>query len=148
MPGKEKGCRLRSRGTKDQLLIDKEVIKNCKRRKSNLNMASIEFRKSYEMVLHSWMIKSLELAGAAKNVVNLLKKPVKNWKTNLICSNTELGAVDINRGIFQGDSLSPLLIALFLLTLALVLRKIKQDTAIVKKRAKKRYRKEQGKEKE
>ena len=100
------------------------------------------------MVLHSWMIKSLELAGVAKNVVNLLKKPVKNWKTNLICSNTELGAVDINRGIFQGDSLSPLLIALFLLTLALVLRKIKQDTAIVKKRAKKRYRKEQGKEKE
>ena len=148
MPGKEKGCRLRSRGTKDQLLIDKEVIKNCKRRKSNLNMAWIEFRKSYEMVLHSWMIKSLELAGVAKNVVNLLKKPVKNWKTNLICSNTELGAVDINRGIFQGDSLSPLLIALFLLTLALVLRKIKQDTAIVKKRAKKRYRKEQGKEKE
>ena len=88
-------------------------------------MASIEFRKSYEMVLHSWMIKSLELAGAAKNVVNLLKRPVKNWKTSLICSNTELGAVDINRGIFQGDSLPPLLIVLSLLTLALVLRKIK-----------------------
>ena len=83
MPGKEKGCRLRSRGTKDQLLIDKEVIKNCKRRKSNLNMASIEFRKSYEMVLHSWMIKSLELAGAAKNVVNLLKKPREKLENKL-----------------------------------------------------------------
>ena len=99
-------------------------------------MAWIEFRKSYEMVLHSWMIKSLELAGAAKNVVNLLKKPVKNWKTNLICSNTELGAVDINRGIFQGDSLSPLLIALSLLILALVLRKIKQGYSYSKEKSK------------
>ena len=99
-------------------------------------MAWIEFRKSYEMVLHSWMIKSLELAGAAKNVVNLLKKPVKNWKTNLICSNTELGAVDINCGIFQGDSLSPLLIALSLLTLALVLRKIKQGYSYSKEKSK------------
>ena len=34
----QKGCRHASRGTKDQLLIDKAVIKNCKRRKTNLNI--------------------------------------------------------------------------------------------------------------
>ena len=36
------------------------------------------------MVFHSWMIKSRELVGAAKNFVNLLKETMKNWK---ICSN-------------------------------------------------------------
>ena len=55
------------------------------------------------------MIKSLELVGGAKNIVNLLKGTMKNWKINLICSNADLGPVKINRGIFQGDSLSPLL---------------------------------------
>ena len=38
LPKEQKACRHRSRGTKDQLLINKAVIKNCKRRKTNLNM--------------------------------------------------------------------------------------------------------------
>ena len=122
----QKGCRRRSRGTKDQLLIDNGVIKNSKRRRTNLNMAWIGFRKAYDMVPHSWMIRSLELVGAAKNTVNLLKETMKNWKTNLICSNTELRAMKINRGIFQGDSLSPLLFVVSLRSLTLVLRKMKQ----------------------
>ena len=122
----QKGCRRTSRGTKDQLLIDKAVIKNSKRRRNNLNMAWIGFRKAYDMVPHSWMIRSLELVGAAKNTVNLLKETMKNWKTNLICSNTELRAMKINRGIFQGDSLSPLLFVVSLRSLTLVLRKMKQ----------------------
>ena len=56
-------------------------------------MAWNDFRKAYNMVPHSWMIKSLELVGAAKNSVNLLKETMKNWKTNLICSNKDLGEV-------------------------------------------------------
>ena len=33
LPDEQKGCRRNSRGTKDQLLIDNMVIRNCKRRK-------------------------------------------------------------------------------------------------------------------
>ena len=73
LPEEQKGYKQISRGTKDQLFIDKAIIKNCKRRKTNLNMTWIDFRKAYDMVPHSWMIKSLELVGAAKNIVNLLK---------------------------------------------------------------------------
>ena len=39
LPEKQKGCRRGSRGTKDQLLIDKTVLKDCKKRHSNLSMA-------------------------------------------------------------------------------------------------------------
>ena len=136
MPEKQKGCRRTSRGTKDQLLIDKAVIKNCKRRKTNLNMAWIYFRKAYDMVLHSRMIKSLELVGAAKNIVNLLKETMKNWKTNLICSNAALGAKKITRDIFQGDSLSSLLFVVSLLPLTVVLRKMKQGYSFGKGKSK------------
>ena len=39
--------------------------------------------------------------------------------------NSELGEVDIKRGIFQGDFLSPLLFVLALVPLSLILRKAK-----------------------
>ena len=89
-------------------------------------MAWTDFRKAYDMVTHSWTIKSFELVGAAKNIENLLNETMKNWKTNLICSHTDLGAVKINRRLFQGDSFSPLLFAVSFLPLTLVLRKTKQ----------------------
>ena len=44
----KKGWRHASRDTKDQLLIDKAVIRNCKRRNTNLNIAWVNFRKDYE----------------------------------------------------------------------------------------------------
>ena len=78
------------------------------------------------MVPHSWMIKLLELVGTAKNIVNLLKETMKNWKTNLICSNANLGALRVNCGIFQSDSLSPLLFLVSLLLFTLVLCQVKQ----------------------
>ena len=39
LPEEQKGCRGRSRGTKDQLLINKAIIKDCKKRRTNLAMA-------------------------------------------------------------------------------------------------------------
>ena len=47
----------------------------------------------------------------------------------LTSGRTELGQVDIRRGMFQGDSLSPLLLIVVILPLILVLRKIILDTA-------------------
>ena len=69
----QKGFLHAPRGTKDQLLIEKAVIRNCKRRKTNLNMAWVDFRKAYDMAAHVWMIKALKLIGAASNVIALLK---------------------------------------------------------------------------
>ena len=44
----QKSCRQRSRAIKDQLLKDKAVSKNWKRRKTDLNMAWINFRMVYD----------------------------------------------------------------------------------------------------
>ena len=35
----QKGCRKGSRGSKDQLLVDKAILKNCRRRLTNLSLA-------------------------------------------------------------------------------------------------------------
>ena len=46
----QKGCKSNSRGTKDQLLLDKAVLRDCKRRITNLAMARIDYRKAYDMI--------------------------------------------------------------------------------------------------
>ena len=61
LPVEQKGCRKKSRGTKDQLLIDKTILRDCKKRYTNPRMTWIDFRKEYDMVPHSWTLESLEL---------------------------------------------------------------------------------------
>ena len=46
LPEEQKGCRRKTRGTKDQLLIDKAVLKDSKRRHTNLAMAWVDYRKA------------------------------------------------------------------------------------------------------
>ena len=43
LPEEQKGCRRKSRGTKDQLLIDKAILKDCRKRRTNLAMAWINY---------------------------------------------------------------------------------------------------------
>ena len=125
LPSKQKGCKRKSRGTKDQLLIDKTVMKDCKKRHTNLGMAWIDYRKAYDMIPHSWILESLEMVNVADNVIEMLKRSMNNWNVNLTSSGDFLGNVNIKRGIFQGDSLSPLLFVVCMIPLSRILRKVK-----------------------
>ena len=111
-----------SRDTKDQLLIDNDVIRNCNRRKTNLKMTWVDFRKAYGMVPRMSMIKALKLIDAAPNVIALLKSTLIDRKTELILGHISVGEVNINKDTFQGDSLSLLLFIISLVALTLVLR--------------------------
>ena len=57
---------------------------------------------------------------------------MKQWNTELTASNQRLGNVKIRRGIFQGDSLSPLLFVLVMIPLTLVLRQTKASYELKK----------------
>ena len=125
LPWEQKGCRKGSRGTKDQLLIDKMIVKNCRRRLTSLGVAWIDYRKAYDMVPHSWIEKSMEMFGVAINMRRFISGNMKQWNTELMSGDQRLGNVRIRRGIFQGDSLSPLLFVLAMIPLTLMLRKTK-----------------------
>ena len=58
-------------------------------------------------------------------MITVISNSMVNWKTVLTSEGTDLGQVEIRRGIFQGDSLSPLLFVLIMLPLTLVLRKMR-----------------------
>jgi hypothetical protein len=54
MPKEQRGCSSRSKGCKDQLLISKAILQECKSRKKNLHMAWIDYQKAFDRVSHSW----------------------------------------------------------------------------------------------
>ena len=50
---------------------------------------------------------------------------MEKWKVMLCSGNSELAKVEIKRGIFLGDALSPLVFVFALIPLSLILRKAK-----------------------
>ena len=115
------------------LLIIETVIRNYKRRKTNLFISWVDFRKAYDLVPHSWILESLRITGAADNMVRFLGNSMKNWKTQLAANGADLGTVRIRRGIFQGDSLSPLLFVTSMIPVTIILRSLKQGYSLDKK---------------
>jgi len=63
MPKEQKGYCRGSKGYKDQLLISKAVLQECKSRKKNKCMAWIDCQKAFDSEPHSLIIKSLQLIG-------------------------------------------------------------------------------------
>ena len=113
LPKEQKGCKRNSRRTKDQLLLDKAVLRDCKRISTNLAMAWIDRRKSYDMIPHSWISECCEVFGVAENTKNLLVNSMNRWKLELTSKRVSLGNVAIRRVIFQSDSLSLLLFVMY-----------------------------------
>ena len=58
-------------------------------------------------------------------MVSLLQNSMNTWRTDLTSGKSVFEEVRIKRGIFQGDSLSPLLFVLALIPLTLILRDVK-----------------------
>ena len=124
LPDEQKGCRKDSRGTKDQLLIDKAILRNSRRTCKGLAIGWIDYKKAYDMVPHSWLKEVAEMFGMAENIKTLLFDSMNRWKTVLTANNEVIGEVEIKRGIFQGDTLSPLLFIMVLIPLSMVLKEM------------------------
>ena len=76
------------------------------------------------MFRHSWIKECMQMFGIAENVRNLLENSMEQWKSLLTSNGEDLGEVDVKIGIFQGDSLSPLLFVLCMVPLSLIRRKV------------------------
>ena len=124
LPEQQKGCREGYRGTNDLLYIDTAVIKEVKSRNKNLAMAWIDYKRVYDMVPHSGIKECLNLFGVAENIKRLLLNSMEKWKVMMCSGISELGEVEIKRGVSQEDSFSPLVFVLALTPLSLILRKV------------------------
>ena len=73
-------------------------------------MAWIDYKKAYDMV-------------PPDEVIHFIKKTMKTWRVKLTAGWKSLAEVNIQRGIFQEDALSPLLFVITMMLLNYFLRK-------------------------
>ena len=122
-PEEQKGCRKGKRGTHDLLYIDQYILKEVKNKQKNIAMAWIDYRKAYDMVPHTWILECLKMYKISNNIINFIEKAMENWRVQLKAGKQSLAEVKIQRGIFQGDSLSPLLFIIAMMPLNHILKK-------------------------
>ena len=124
MTPEQRGGKKDCYGCKDQLMISNAILENCKRKKKkNLSTAWIDYKKASDSVPHSWILACLRMY----KMTTFIEVSMRQWKTNIVLvyesGVLETGLISIKRGIFQGDSLSPLLFTMSLNPLCRELQK-------------------------
>ena len=113
-------------GTLEQLLINKNIMKEVRKMRRNLITVWLDYRKAFDSIPHSWLIKSLKLAKIPNNIISAIKNLAESWYTIVhLNDNNETIVSDlikIIKGIYQGDSLSVMLFVLALNPLSHLLR--------------------------
>ena len=127
LPDEQKYCKRGTYGTKDQPVIDLAAMTDSKRCRPILVMSWVDYKKVYDMVPHDWIERCLELFGIHESVRRRMTVSMAQWKVGLWNGANNLGSAAIQRGIFHGDSLSPLLFVICLVPITMVLRN--PDTA-------------------
>ena len=79
--------------------------------------------KAYDMVPEIWILHYLQMNKMPDEVIQFIEKTMETWRVELTAEGKSLAEVKIQRGIFQGDALSPLLFVIAIMTLNHILRK-------------------------
>ena len=99
-------------------MIHNAILENCKKRKKNLSTAWIDYKKAFDSVPYSWILKCLQVYNIHPVLITFIEESMSQWKTNMTLVHKEgvleTGWIRIKRGMFQGDSLSPLLFTMSL----------------------------------
>ena len=76
----------------------------------------LDYKKAFDSVPHSWLIKSLELAKVPSMIIKAIERLTETWSTNayLLTSKGNITTDEIKyKGILEGDALS---VSLFILS--------------------------------
>lgn len=125
----QKGCKREHQGCKEQLIIDSVILKQAQRNHRNICTAFVDYKKAFDSVPHSWLVKVLEIYKIHPTIITFLSTIMKTWRTNLNLHINDkylkTDEISIRRGIYQGDSLSPLWFCLALNPLSSMLNATK-----------------------
>ena len=103
-------------------------------------MAWIDYKKAYDMVPQSWIINSLKVYKISHEVINFIEKLMETWRVELKAGGRSFAEAKIQRGIFQGDALLPLLFIIAIMPHNQILRKCTAGYKLCRSQEKVNYR--------
>lgn len=123
MTESQRGAKKNVQGCVENILIDQAILHHSqleinkrKKKTEKLTESWIDLAKAYDSVDHNW----IEIVLDIHKIPQSIKKPImvltKSWKTEIYRCLVKFG-----RGIFQGDSLCPLLFCLCLNPISILL---------------------------
>jgi len=77
------------------------ILKEVKRRKRNLFVGWIDYKKAFDMVPHTWISECLNMFGINQQICNLIEESIKSWRVELSCGDQSLGEVLIRERYFS-----------------------------------------------
>ena len=89
IPLEQKGVRRKARGCKDQLLLDKKITEDAKKKKKNLSLMWIDYKKVYDSVPHLWIQEFMQIYKFNTHITNFITHRMKYWKTKIHLPHTE-----------------------------------------------------------
>lgn len=103
-------------------LLLQSIIKQCKDKWKDGVVAFLDFRKAFDSIFHDSLITAARRWGPPSTLVAYISDLYRKATTTILGDETS-----INRGVLQGDPLSPLL---FNITLDWALEELSQDLGI------------------
>lgn len=138
MAPEQGGGRIKTKGSKELLIVDYIITKQARKKLRNISVAWIDYRKAFDSVPHSWLLEVLKIHGIHEKLINLLQSLMKTWRTSLLIRDgdemKESGCIRINRGVFQGDTLSAIWFCMAINPLSMLLRNTEYGYVIDKQR--------------
>ena len=116
IPSHQKALRQGRRGCLDALAVDGMIAQEVTIQRKRMAVAWIDYQKAYDRVPHGWLLKALKYAKVPRALRTFLKTLTQLWSTVFTIRSSgavsQTGTVRYQRGLFQGDSMSPLLYCL------------------------------------
>lgn len=128
------GCRRETQGCKEHVVIDSIIFNQAMKGQRNISAAYIDYKKAFDSIPHSYLIDVMTTYKIDHQIIELLKHLMKQWKTSLFYTKgskqIQTKEICIRKGIYQGDSLSPLWFCLSLNPLSSILNDTKHGFQI------------------
>ena len=116
--GEQRGAKVGCSGTIDNLLIDRMVCEDSKRKKRNLSMAWIDVKKAYDSVDHKWLVEMMAVHRFPDWVGKMVSRLCATWNTRIVVTTKQgretSDLIKFNKGLPQGDALCPRLFTICL----------------------------------
>ncbi|GAB1223672.1 hypothetical protein ENUP19_0158G0032 [Entamoeba nuttalli] len=106
------GCKKYTYASKEGLLYNTIIIQLLLKAKWKWVETYYDVSKAYDSINHQWIKQCLIYFNIPLSVINSILYILNNTYLNLYYNKESVGMINVERGIIQGDSLSPLLFVL------------------------------------